>query len=250
MSGEERSASPKPQRLVPRDAATLVVVDLSRGAPRILMGRRHPEQIFLPNRYVFPGGRVEGADRTVARAHLAPGLGLPEPHARLLEIAMKGRPSPLRATALALAAVRETFEETGFIVGTRAEPAGMHGSGGWQAFHAEGFRPDLRRLSYFARAITPPGRPRRYDTRFFAVDASAVAHRIERADGELLDVGWYTLAETRDLKLASITRVVIEDLAAWLAAPPAADAPQAIPFYFHRRGRFERASLGIAYSPA
>jgi 8-oxo-dGTP pyrophosphatase MutT (NUDIX family) len=221
----------------PRDAATLVIIDSSQKAPRVLMGRRRPGQVFLPDTFVFPGGRVEAADRTIARRHaLAPS------EAAFLKLAMRGRPSDTRASALALAAVRETYEETGLIVGARSSSRRQE-PGGWQAFLAEGFEPRLEKLLFFARAVTPPGRPRRYDTRFFAVDAAEIAHRADRVDGELLDIDWFTLDQARALKAPSITRRVLEDVAALLARAPDERASVDVPFYFQRYGRYERQIL-------
>jgi len=135
------------------------------------------------------------------------------------------------------------------VIGERAAKDAPSGAGSWRSFQAQGFHPDLSRLTFFARAITPPGRTRRYDTRFFAVDAEALAHRIEGGDGELLDIGWHTIAAARALNLPNITRVVIEDLVAWLEGPRSG-APTTVPFYFHRRGRFERTCLSTDDSPA
>jgi 8-oxo-dGTP pyrophosphatase MutT (NUDIX family) len=231
--------------LRPRDAATLVIVDRSAATPRVLMGRRHPGQIFLPDTYVFPGGRVEAADRAFARRH-----ALPPDEVECLKLAMRGRASDTRASALALAAVRETYEETGFIVGERHQQNDPEAAGGWTKFLAEGFIPRLSTLAYFARAITPPGRPRRYDTRFFIVDVSDVAHRATSIDGELLDIDWFTIDEALTLKLASITPHVLGDLKELLARSPHAAGIGAVPFYFHRRGRFERTLLPRAFSAA
>lgn len=222
----------------PRDAATLVIVDSTSPAPRILMGRRRPEQVFLPNTFVFPGGRVEAADRTIARQH-----ALSRTDAECLKIAMRGRPSDTRAAALALAAVRETYEETGIIVGETRRDDLREQPGGWQAFLAEGFQPRLERLAFFARAITPPGRPRRYDTRFFVVSATEIAHRATRVDGELLDIDWFTLDQARSLQLPSITRHVLDDVASLLNLAPHERAAVDVPFYLHRHGRFERRIL-------
>ena len=92
----------------PRDAATLVLVDMASGVPKVLMGRRRAGQVFMPSKVVFPGGRVDEADKLVRSGDaLAPS----ETEKLLLE--MKGHPSEVRARAMALAAVRETFEETG-----------------------------------------------------------------------------------------------------------------------------------------
>lgn len=222
----------------PRDAGALVVVDQSTGEPRALMGRRHPDMVFLPNKFVFPGGRVDRADYTAPTAD-----ELHPAQAAKLLIDMKGSASEGRARALALAAVRETFEEAGLLVGTRDEAPSRDGGAPWRPFLSHGVVPRLSGLTYFARAITPPGRPRRYDTRFFVIDASEVAHRIEIPEGELTELDWFTLEDMRSLDLPGITRVVIEDLADWLAAglPRARSLP--VPFYFHRNGTFERTLL-------
>ena len=242
MAEPRTSASPDRNkaglRMRPRDAATLVIIDRSPPTPRVLMGRRRPDQVFLPDTFVFPGGRVDPADRALARTHPLHAQGIAS-----LKVAMRGRPSDSRASALALAAVRETFEEVGFIVGEPFDGADPRADA-WGTFLAEGYRPRLEGLSYFARAITPPGRPRRYDTRFFAVDATEICHQAARVDGELLDIDWFTIAKARTLKLPSITTHILEDIAALVSDEH--QAPQVtspIPFYFHRYGRFERVLL-------
>lgn len=223
----------------PRDAATLVLIDHSTGEPRVLMGRRHATQVFLPNKFVFPGGRV---DRTDARAPSAGELR-PSEVAKLL-LAMRGDLGPGRARALALAAIRETFEETGLLVGVRLSVDRLPEAGPWRAYLSHGVMPRLAALTFFARAITPPGRPRRYDTRFFFCEASEIAHRVDVTDGELSSLDWFTLDDMRSLDLPGITRVVIEDLAdrlkEGLPGPPGAP----VPFYFHKGGTFDRVMLG------
>ncbi|MGQ0671354.1 MAG: NUDIX hydrolase [Hyphomicrobium sp.] len=225
--------SPRPQ-----DAATLVLVDQSTGTPRVLMGRRRADQVFLPNKYVFPGGRVDRGDRTV------PSLDELRPlEAAKLMLAVPGEPAAGRPRAMALAAVRETFEETGFLVGTPRASEGATPPGSWTAFLRYGVVPRLAPLTFFARAITPPGRPRRYDTRFFCADATAIAQRVDATDGELSSLDWFTLADMQGLDLPGITRVVVEDLAERLAhgLPGPSDLP--VPFYFNRGSTFERMLL-------
>lgn len=225
----------------PRDAATLVIVDRSPAATRILMGRRHAGQVFLPNTYVFPGGRVERAD------HFTPAADdLPASETAKLLLDMKGVRSASRARALALAALRETYEEAGLLIGARQEPRGPAVKGPWAGFLGHGFVPQLAGLTYFARAITPPGRPRRYDTRFFAVAATAIAHRIEIRDGELEDINWFTFDDARTLELPGITRVVVEDLDERLKTGLPGAANTLVPFYFVRNGSFERVLLSHA----
>ncbi|MEQ1578175.1 MAG: NUDIX hydrolase [Hyphomicrobium sp.] len=257
------SQSPPPvhqKALRPRDAATLIIFDRQVDGTRILMGRRRMDQIFLPGHYVFPGGRIEPQDKKVPVA-----TPLQAGHAANVMIGMGARTNSAQATALALAAVRETFEETGYVIGqsidrqsstARGSPASRPAA--WQKFMACGYVPALGDVSYFARAITPPGRPRRYDTRFFAVPRGAAFGPHGQGDGELEDVGWRSLDEVRGLKLPSVTRLILEDFSR-LLAPHAAGAvcagghlpkigfiPEAIPFYFQRRGVFQRAVLSLS----
>ena len=226
----------------PRDAATLVLVDTTSGVPKVLMGRRRAGQVFMPSKVVFPGGRVDEADKLV-RSNDA--LAQSETEKLLLE--MKGRPSEVRARALALAAIRETFEETGVIVGrtlTAQAPRSTDLPPAWRAFHDAGFEPLLSELCFFARAITPLGRPRRYDTRFFCVSANLIAAETGASDEELDRIGWFSLEETKDLDLPPITRVILDDLVDRLDAGPLGPLPHPVPFYHHRRGSFVREFLG------
>jgi len=233
------AAPSKARALRPRDAATLIIVDQSSGEPRVLLGRRRLDMAFMPGRYVFPGGRVDAADR-----HIAVEEDLSADDIKRLMVAMKGTASVARARALALAAVRETFEEAGLIVGAplRAPPATK--SAGWQAFFAHGFQPALGRLRFFARAITPPGRPRRFDSRFFCVPADAIAHKVTAANDELSDLEWHSIAQARSLELPNITRVVLEDLGERIAAGALHSGDVPVPFYHRRNGSFRRDLIG------
>ncbi len=156
---------------------------------------------------------------------------------------MKGVPSPARARALALAAIRETFEEAGLVVGARADrqPSARRNPG-WEGFFQSGHVPRLGGLSMLARAITPPGRPRRYDTRFFCIPAEEVTHRVENRDGELSGLHWLTIPDARSLDLPAITRVILEDLVEYLQRGTA-DWP--VPYYHHQRGSFRRDMLRV-----
>jgi len=158
--------------------------------------------------------------------------------------------SQVRARALALAAVRETFEEAGLLVAgngvAASSPAHAPGNAGappltfWDEFRSRGRAPSLARLRLVARAITPPGPPRRFDARFFYVPASAVTDRIAVENGELLDMQWMTLEEARAANLASITRVIVEDLADRMKAGALDASEWPVPFYYSRNGRFMR----------
>jgi 8-oxo-dGTP pyrophosphatase MutT (NUDIX family) len=193
----------------PKDAATLILTRGTSGLTEVLMGRRAPGHVFMASKWVFPGGRIERADYTAASA-----TDLPHQDAARLARAGNAR----RARALALTAVRETFEETGLML---AEPAPVASvAGPWREFRAAGALPDLAALSYVARAITPPGRTRRFDARFFMADAKALLHPEPTAgSGELDEIAWMPLAEARALDLPAITRFVLGEVAERLVQP-------------------------------
>lgn len=212
----------------PRDAATLIVIDMAGGKPRLLMGQRHHKLKFMPGKFVFPGGRVEASD------YLATvGCRMPAPLTAKLLRGMKGPQHRQRALALAHAALRETREETGIVIGGGADGAGAQGGG----------RPDFSGLVFLARAITPPRRPRRFDTRFFAVGADRIAERGPVVDGEFIAIEWFTLEEARRQDLADITRMILSDLEERLSGGGLCDAEAAVPFYFMRGACFHRKLL-------
>lgn len=223
----------------PKDAATLILLDRSGRTPRVLMGRRHPSLRFMPGAFVFPGGRIEPGDRSMRVAGSLSALC----EARLM--ARVGRPSALRARALALAAIRETFEETGLMIGSGEYGAPQAPPGtAWQAFAEAGIYPDLEGLTFVARAITPPKRPRRFDTRFFTADHRAIGHSIEGVVGdsaELVELRWVTFPQAYTLALPTITRVILEEVERRLAAGFGPHLP--VPFYYEVRKRFRREEL-------
>ncbi len=222
----------------PRDAASLILVDRSRKAPRVLLGLRHADHRFMPSVFVFPGGRVETCDRAM------PVYGTLDADSERRLMAQVQRPSALRARALAAAAIRETFEETGLLLGTTDAGSPEAPAGEWRAFSEHGVFPNLESLTFVARAITPPRRPKRFDTRFFLADASDVAARVDGMVGpqsELTELRWLTLAETEALELPTITRVVLQEVGARIEAGLPRRAP--VPFYSMPRSRFVRALL-------
>ena len=205
----------------PKDAATLILTRVRKGAPQVLMGRRAPGHVFMAAKWVFPGGRVERTDHSAAFA-----TDLAEADALRLNREM----APRRARALALAAVRETFEETGLLLAEPAPPASV--AGPWREFRAVGALPDLAALRYMARAITPPGRTRRFDARFFMADAAALLHPEPTAgSGELDEIAWLPLEDARTLDLPAITRFVLGEVSERLTHP---DRP--LPFVRMVRG--------------
>src|SRR5262245_66301382 len=106
------------------------------------------------------------------------------------------------------------------------------------------FRPHSSALQFIGRAITPPGRPRRFDARFFTIDASRIAHRLDGVtgpDAELIELVWMPIEEAAQLDLPAVTRVMLEELDLRIAAGFRQELP--VPFYRMPRGRFLREIL-------
>jgi 8-oxo-dGTP pyrophosphatase MutT (NUDIX family) len=220
----------------PKPAATLILLDHAGREPTVLMGRRNPAHKFMPGKFVFPGGRLDPADRRMRVASPLHG----EVERRLL--AHLPRRGPETARALALAAIRETFEETGLVLGTKAPlEAGKVPDGAWRDYSAHGFAPDLSKLSFVAHALTPPRRPRRFDTFFFVADAETIGHRaagVISPQAEFVELVWIALSEARRLDLPTVTSVILDELDQRVKAGFAHDLP--VPFYRELRGRFQR----------
>jgi 8-oxo-dGTP pyrophosphatase MutT (NUDIX family) len=193
----------------PKDAATLIIVRRDRSKPLVLMGRRHGGHDFMPGKWVFPGGRIDRSDfRAPSASELKPQVA-----ARLERVL-----APHRARALALAAIRETFEEAGLLLARPAPPRAA--AGPWREFLGLGALPDLAALDLIARAITPPVRPKRFDARFFMAEADRLISLERRPDcGELDEIAWVELAEAQGLELPNITRAVLKELALRLEDP-------------------------------
>jgi 8-oxo-dGTP pyrophosphatase MutT (NUDIX family) len=237
LDAETRTRSASPMR--PVDAATLILMDSTDRNPRILMGRRNPNLKFMPGKYVFPGGRVDAADRRM----LAMGALSPRTEMRLM--AKAARMTGQRCRALAMAAIRETFEETGLMIGTADYGQPEHAPDGvWREYAEQGVHPTPDALLFVARAITPPRRPRRFDTRFFVAESAAVGGKVERPigpDAELTELAWVTLDEAVRLDLPTITQVIIEELRQRMTA--GLDVDQPVPFYYERNRRFVRETV-------
>lgn len=204
-----------------RNAATVIVLRDRMTAPAILMGQRGAKAAFMPNKFVFPGGALDPEDADISLA-----TPLPEPcFTRLNDHAPAGL-----QTALAAAAVRELWEETGLVLGRPGTWSGPVPAD-WRSFAATGHLPSAEALQFVFRALTPPGRPRRFDARFFLVDAGAIRGDLDdftHASDELSHLQWIPLAEARSFDLPFITEVVLAEVEARVtdAAPP-----QSVPYF-------------------
>lgn len=204
-----------------RNAATIIVVRDRATAPRILMGQRGAKAAFMPNKFVFPGGAVDAQDADISLAE-----NISEPClSRLADDADASLSHPL-----CVAAIRELFEETGQILGTPGQWQGEIPPD-WKEFVTAGYRPDASGLKFVFRAITPPGRPRRFDARFFLVDADFLVSEqddFSAACDELSHLQWIPLDDVRQFDLPFITEVVLAEVAARLDQNT---APDSVPFF-------------------
>lgn len=205
-----------------RHAATMILVRNAADAPSVLMGQRSAGAAFMPGKFVFPGGAVDGADAAVPLA-----AAIPE-HcaAQLAEMSYGASPE-----ALVAAAIRELWEETGQILGRQANWSGAPQD--WASFASAGYRPDPTALSFVFRALTPPGRSRRFDARFFLADAEALASDpddFSPASDELSHLQWIPFSKARSLDLPFITSIVLAEIASRL---PDLSAPENVPFFLN-----------------
>ena len=232
------SKSPPPHPLRPPGPAA---PRAQRGAPQrsyrrqggvleVLMGERNRKHRFLPERYVFPGGRVDGID---SRVRVATALR------NDVTAQLERRLKPSRARAVALAAVRETFEETGLIIGAPDPDQARGVPEQWRPFFASGMGPALHHLDYVARAVTPPFRPLRFDARFFMIDQRHVTGDL-RGSGELLDLRWFTIGEACGLELARVTLKVLEHVDELAADQPPRSPDRPIPYFKYMPDRHIR----------
>jgi 8-oxo-dGTP pyrophosphatase MutT (NUDIX family) len=193
-----------------RDAATIIVLRDGDTRPRVLMGQRGKGAAFMPSKFVFPGGAVDEVDAAIPLARpAAPGCA-----ARL------AAETQTPAGALLAAATREVWEETGLLLGRPDDRAvRIEAPRGWRSYLATGHLPDGAALEFVFRAITPPGRPRRFDARFLLARAEALRSDpddFSRAEEELSHLQWVPLDEARGFDMPFITEVVLAELVARL----------------------------------
>lgn len=216
----------------PRPSATIVLLRDGPDGPEALMMKRRREAGFVPGAYVFPGGRVDGADMEEGVAALCDGV--PE-----------DGPEP----AYWVAAAREAFEETGILlarsqdgpIGSAAEDATLDKLrddlledriGLSEVLTRLDARLDLTGVAYLAHWITPVVEPRRYETRFFVAEVPAGTAAL--ADPrEMVEAVWLTpeaaLARFHQGSLPMVFPTVrtLEDLRPFADARSAIDGARA-----------------------
>lgn len=167
------------------ESSTVILTRPGTDGPELFMLERHVETEFAGGALVFPGGKVEPGDRDLPRS-LWSGLDL-DAASRSMAV------DPGLALSLHVAAVRETFEEAGFLLGTRrgrtvsaadlrserfaearAQLAGRDSQWDWRGWlEREEVVLDLGALAWWSWWITPLGLHRRYSTRFFVAEVPA-----------------------------------------------------------------------------
>jgi 8-oxo-dGTP pyrophosphatase MutT (NUDIX family) len=197
----------KPVR--PKDAASLIAVKDGKSGPEVLMGRRSRKASFIPDAFVFPGGRFDADDRSAL-----PGSALDAPVSK-----MGVRGNAGLAIGLAMTAVRETYEETGLLL-AQAGDVGNCQDETWQEMRQLGMAPDLARLSYLGRAITSPYSPIRFHARFFLARGEHLNGTLG-GSGELSDLDWFPLSEATKLPIVDVTEFMLGEIARVMDEPGA-----------------------------
>lgn len=199
-----------------RDAATVILIRDATTNPAVLMGQRGRDAVFMPDKFVFPGGAIDDGDKDVRLAATVSDI------CRSRLAAHNTGSSP---EAIAAAAIRELWEETGLRLANTGEWSAPNQS--WTGFQSQ---PSAQALKFFFRAVTPEGRPRRFDARFFLAPAEALLDHPDdhpQSSDELSHLSWVPLTEVRKLDLAFITEIVLAQLTEHL---PRMDPPDAVPF--------------------
>ena len=214
-----------------RPSTTVIIVRDAGDSPRILMGQRSRSAVFMPSKFVFPGGAVDPSDRQAPLSWIGCDPSLDK---------LRLESGDLTPRAIVLAGIREVWEETGLLLAIpEAGRSGQDRSdepepGSWAGFLGHGVIPSAAGMKFIFRAITPPGRPRRFDARFLMVDARHVMNDLDdfsHASGELSHLSWVPLDGAEALELPFITEVVLAELEEILSQ---GDTGRGIPFFHHQ----------------
>ena len=177
MNDATEAVTAKPPVVRARDAASLLLVRGKGENLELLAGRRPQTVRFMPGVWVFPGGSVDAVDSR-------PWLG-----------EIRTETLTPRLQRCARAALRETWEEVGVLVGSKASAPTPGITEPQRAYAEKGVVADLGLLTYIGRAITPSTVFRRFNTRFFVAEAEHVIGD-PMSSYELEDVGWHPIGRT------------------------------------------------------
>jgi 8-oxo-dGTP pyrophosphatase MutT (NUDIX family) len=201
----------------PRDAASLILLRGEGNDLEVLAGRRPLHVRFMPGVHVFPGGAIDPPDR-IAWSHESGTQALGPKLARS-----------------ARAALRETWEEAGVLVG-RLAPAAAATPGTRpieRAYHGRGLIAAMDLLTYVGRAITPSHSKRRFNTRFFLSDGANV-HGEPASTEELEDLRWYPIGRHPLESFRDVTRFMLARAIALRSGTATGEPPL---FYWAKNAR-------------
>ena len=185
----------------------------------------------MPSKFVFPGGAVDDCDYSI---------NLSGPICQSSRRRLQLETDNVDAKAFFASAIREVWEETGIrlAVQTRSESEREQAVGAWLEFMSGGMSPCAKGMYFFFRAITPPGRSRRFDARFFLGCAEDLhldgdIDKLDAKSDELANLQWASLAEAQKLDMPFISRLVLD---AAKKALTRGLPPTRIPFHFQKDG--------------
>ena len=205
----------------PKDSASMLVLRKGSGGLEVLMGRRGRKAVFS-NVYVFAGGKVDKVD------------GAPLPASPLdPDLERRISSSPAKAQTFAMAAVRETFEETGLMLGAPGD-LGDTGAESWEEMRALGLAPALGKLGYVGHAITPASRAVRFNARFFCAWEEDMTGTLG-GSGELADLAYLPIQEALQLQLVDVTQFMLEEMLR--REDNGFATPASYPFFGYRKDR-------------
>jgi 8-oxo-dGTP pyrophosphatase MutT (NUDIX family) len=223
----------QPKIVRPQTASGIVLLRGQGKQLEVLLGRRSAQLRFMPGYYVFPGGRLDPADRKPS--------GFPEPPAEDLAAEADGMTRRLLA-ALRRAALRELWEETGLLLAEGPTTRHLQDQAAdlpravWEHYRAHAATPAFGALRLIARAITPTWSPVRFHSRFFLCHTDQLTlHGQLAGDGELEDLRWQPVAETTPLPMADVTRAVLDQALISLRNPDSRPC-----LFLYRRGEIRR----------
>jgi len=210
MNDVAEAVRAKPAFVRPRDAASLILLRGEGSDLELLAGRRPNHVKFMPGVWVFPGGAIDPEDR------------------KPWSVESGSDKFPPRLARSARAALRETWEEVGVLVGSR-KPAETHPPSPARshienAYAERGVIADFARLTYVGRAITPTPVFRRFNTRFFLADRDAVFGDPVSTD-ELEDVGWHPIGRRPLAPFRDVTQFMLTQALALRDGTAGPDAP-------------------------
>src|SRR5579862_7909093 len=185
------AAHPVPEEIVPVPSATILLLRDGDAGLEVFMVRRHHEIEFAAGALVFPGGKAAPED-------FDPAISEFSDRASLWDMGLR---------AVAVAAIREAFEEAGVLIARDGDTGELVSETRLAALDAyrepiekgdtsllamlrrEGLRLACDQLVHFAHWVTPRHMPRRYDTHFFLVRAP-LGHAGQHCGRESVDSLW------------------------------------------------------------